>query len=299
MGFCKSSVRNIILKYKKDHTITKGQRGGSKSKLSAETREAILDKLDAEPFTQLRAMATYLKEYDGTNCCVTTISKFLNKQMLSFTTAKKSVDDKNSLIVKTLRKEYVSKFMKEVWRMREVVYFNECGFNMWLRSRKGSMDLTQRGPRIRLVMAIGKRGPIHFELRKGSFSKETYDWFIEALELKLDKDEKFYLINDNAALHSDVSIGNPNHKICILPPYSSFLNPTNAVFAKLKSHIRKEMTIKLEMHQNATPEQKISFMVAIIAREIQKSDYMDMAPFFRSVKKYILPSYDMEDILDD
>lgn len=307
MGLGKSTTRNIIHRYLKTNQISKGQRGGSKGKLTHETKEAILEKLDSNPFLTLRDLVAFVKVYNGTTCCMGTISNFLHKQMISFKSARGSVEDKNSVRVKTMRKEYVEKFLNDGWRMRELVYIDESSFNLWMHSRKGWNKVGQRlnvklpnchGPTISLVMAIGKNGPIHFKLRKGTYNRETYTEFITELNSKLDANSKYYLIHDNAPIHFGLTTGNANHIISHLPPYSPFLNPIEAVFSKLKAHVRKEMTVRMESSGQSI-ESKIQNMMQVIASEISKPDYLNMAPFFRHIKKFFVRSILLEDIFGD
>ena len=305
LGIKANTTRHIINRYTKNNQITSGARGGSKGKLSEETKEHILDSLDKNAFLSLTQMVDSVKEKNGTICCTATISNFLHGQMISFKSTRTHVENKNCIRVQTLRKEYVKKFLIQNWRMRECIYIDECSFNLWLRSRKGwkksgeRLNVTvpnSRGPNISLALAIAKNGPVYYKLITGSFTKETYGSFIQEVSGKLNLNQKYYFIQDNASIHGNAETGNQNHIMVNLPPYSPFLNPIESVFSKLKSRIRKQMCGNID---TGTTNVKIQKMMDIIGVEIGKPDYQDLSAYFRHVREFFPASLEMEDIYGD
>ena len=279
LGIKANTTQHIINRYIKTNEITSGARGGSKGKLSEESKEHLLISLDQNPFMSLSDMVASLKEKNGTICCKATISNFLHGQMITFKSCRGVVEAKNSLRVRMLRKDYVKKFLFEKWRMSECIYIDECSFNLWLRSRKGWKKSGERlnvalpnsrGPNISLVLAISKNGPVHYKLITGSFKKESYRTFIMEMNEKLNLGGKYYFIHDNASIHGNIDTGNQNHIMVNLPPYSPFFNPIESVFSKLKSRIRKQMSGRIEP---GTTNVKIQKMMDIIGAEIGKSEY--------------------------
>ena len=145
--------------------------------------EDVLNQLDTNPFINLKEIVQFLHQKYVIQCCVTTISNFLHGKMITYKLSRGTVAEKNSERVKLLRKEYLMNSFIDVRRQKELIYIDECSFNLWLRCRRGWARSTQRlyheipncrGPNISLVLAIGTNGPLHFELRKGAYNKIAY-----------------------------------------------------------------------------------------------------------------------------
>ena len=117
LGYCESTVRNIIHKFEKTGLLTKGKRGGSKSKLTEDIKEFLLEKLNIDPFLTISEMISILNVDKGESCSTGTMSTWIHKQLISFKIARGSVETKNSLRVRLLRKQYVERFLEEKWRM--------------------------------------------------------------------------------------------------------------------------------------------------------------------------------------
>ena len=108
------------------------------------------------------------------------LSKLLKNKLISFKLVKPSVQENNSKIVRQLRKIYVDKFLSDEWRMNELIYIDECSFNLWIRIRRGwktkgkrlnSQIPNSRGSNISLVLVIAKSGPVHFNLIRDRLRK--------------------------------------------------------------------------------------------------------------------------------
>ena len=107
LDYCESTVRNIINKFEKTGLLTKGKRGGSKSKLTEELKEFLLEKLNNNPFLTIHEMISILKDEKGESFSTGTMSTWIHQQLISFKIARGSVEAKKSFQVRLLRKQYV------------------------------------------------------------------------------------------------------------------------------------------------------------------------------------------------
>ena len=85
-------------------------------------------------------------------------------------------------------------------------------------------------------MAISIKGVVHHKIQVGSFNREKFQEFIVELSTVLG-DETFYFVMDNCAIHYGIFSDDENHNLVYLPPYSSFLNPIEAVFNCLRRKV--------------------------------------------------------------
>ena len=172
-----------FIRFKNNHVVSTGARGGSKAKITEEIGEDILVQIDLNPFMSLKEMAAYVLGKYNIKCCATTISNFLHGKMLTYKLSRGTVAEKNSERVKGLRRSYLMDSICQIRRQKELIFIDECSFNLWLRCRRGwakSSDRlyqilpNSRGQNISLVLAISVNGPVHFDIRKGSYTKITY-----------------------------------------------------------------------------------------------------------------------------
>jgi len=217
--------------------------------ISEEIGDLLLSKIDVNPDITLQEMKSFLEERECNVSCGT-ISNFLRNKFYTFKKLKYSNIEKNSDRVKELRRDYVAKFLRNSVRSSQCVYIDETYCNIWTQKLKGRAARgepaylevpSQRGPNISILMAIGKHGPIYFEIHQGSITQPIYQQFIAQTSLRIES-KPHYFIHDNASIHNDVLTTTECHKIMKLPPYSPFLNPIENYFAKIKSKLRKKLT---------------------------------------------------------
>lgn len=279
----KGTIKNILYRYNKTGSISSGKIGGYKKKLiNEEMGDALLAEIDKHPDITLEEMKMLLSEK---NCNVScgTISNFLKNKFYTFKKLKYSNVEKNSDRVKELRREYATNMLRNSVRSKQCVYIDETYCNIWTQKLKGRAARgqsaylqvpSQRGPNISILMAIGKKGPIHFEVREGSVTQPIYQKFICDLSIIL-KAELHYLIHDNASIHNNVLTTADCHKIWNLPPYSPFLNPIENYFSKIKSKLRKKLT-SFDFTSNNSKFQIIKNAIGEIMaseKEVDLSDY--------------------------
>lgn len=302
----RKTIYHIIYRYKKSGNITSGHRGGyCQSKINEEIGEKLLVFIDKQYDSTLTEMGIFLKENCGLEVSNTTISKYLKYQFITYKRIIPVVNGRNSEEVKTKRYDYVCRILGENWISSNCIYIDETSIHMWLHSEKGRSKKGEvlahivpnnRGPVLSLVMAINKKGVIHWTSVVGSFNHEKYQKFICDLSLKVDHNVQYYMIHDNATIHNRTITTTERHEIVHLPPYSPFLNPIENMFGVLKSKLRKQMT-RTPGIINMAPEEKIQTMNRYVADIIADDNFKNFKNYYKKTKNYYLSAMKKEDIL--
>jgi len=304
LGLKRRTVRGIIYRFRKTGEISTGHIGGHKKCLIKEDAATkILDYIEENPEATLKEMQQYLIASVGVSCSTSTIARFLDGRFYTVKKVRNIVEQRNSDRVKEIRSQYVHQFLKKAISSKECIYVDEMGFNLWTRkttgrSRKGTRIYatvpSNRGRNQSLIMAISKKGPVHYKVVSGSVNREVYQTFISELIAKL-PERKHYIIHDNASIH--LGITTPNHvEIIQLPPYSPFLNPIEAVFSKVKQSVRKSVT--RTAFSDISQHQKVECLVNLITTEVAKEEYSNLSKYFKHIKTFFPESLLKEDILD-
>lgn len=98
----------------KNGNVKQKPRGGqmsSKKKLTDERVEFLIDKLNDNPLLTLKQMTDELFREYGIHVSVHTVARQLNGRLISLKCVHKQPEGANTLVNKTLRKEYVEKVM--------------------------------------------------------------------------------------------------------------------------------------------------------------------------------------------
>ena len=265
---------------------------------------SLLDYIENYPTATLNEMKLHLETNFQVHIGKTAISNHLKGKFISIKSIRYSVLDRNSDSVKEIRYNYVKRFLHEGWLSSQCVYIDECSINVWLvrkngRSRKGQRIYhqlpTQRGPNLSLVLAITKRGPMHYKLVSGSFNHELYQEFITNLSIKL-PDTLHYLIHDNASIHNRTLTTSSLHNIIHLPPYSPFLNPIETVFSVVKSKMRTILTNSPGILTSSESE-KLNIMRQNMDVLMHDEAFQNLSPYYRHIRKYFPESIEKLDIL--
>jgi len=163
----------------------------------------------------------------------------------------KKLDDasveRNSLATKEKRREYAAWLAAEGVN-QNMVYLDECGFNLHTRRTSGGARVGQRavrqvaasrGKHLNLLMAISPAvGIIFHEIIIGSVNGERFQYFLDNLSEVIGEEFDATIIMDNAPIHRGAAMVYQNHQIKKLPPYSPMLNSIENGFSCLKIRIR-------------------------------------------------------------
>ncbi|CEP13035.1 hypothetical protein [Parasitella parasitica] len=133
------------------------------------------------------------------------------------------------------RKEYINKLLeKGITYKTNCIFVDEAGFNA---------NLIRRTLNVSILAVISYHGIFGVSVKKikgettGVISKE----FVRGIIKKLDETNTgpHFFVMDNATIHRAPVVKelfkNSQHQMCLLPPYSPFLNPIEECFSKLKT----------------------------------------------------------------
>lgn len=180
LGIKVSSARSIIKKY----CLTEGEisdaRGGRREervKLADDVVSEIVGLVERHPdytLEQIRAQLQF-------PLSVASISRALEKQLITMKKLEDCPVNRNSLVTKQKRSSYAEWYLKTAVN-RTLVYFDETCFNIYSkrtrgRALQGRPAVRQvngyRGPNLNLVMAISARvGVVYYELQRGCMTSE-------------------------------------------------------------------------------------------------------------------------------
>jgi len=303
LGINHGSAKSIIHRYQKNGSINTGKRGGyRKPKITEEMGVKLLEFLESYPDSTLSELCKILQQNFNVACSKSTVDRFLVGQFFSIKKIIASVQEKNSDRIKNARKEYAKRFLEEKWLSSQCIYIDETGFNLWMRRSQGRSKIGSqihsvlpncRGSNMTLILAISKRGPIHYKILMGSVTKQKYQEFINELDGKL-PETRHYLIQDNASIHKNV---NSSHELKFLPPYSPFLNPIEAVFSKLKLLVRTELSKIILV--NIPQADRTILLNNIIIQMIANGEFEDLRSYYKHIETFFPDCISKEDIFGD
>ncbi len=139
--------------------------------------------------------------------------------------------------------------MAETARNTNLVYVDECGFNLFTRRTRGRALVGQRavrqvagsrGQNLNIIMAISLEvGLLYHENVVGTVNATIFDHFLVNLGLVIGHEQNIVLVMDNAPIHRNCAMESVNHTIKYLPPYSPMLNPIENAFSCLKASTQR------------------------------------------------------------
>jgi transposase len=132
-----------------------------------------------------------------------------------------------------------------------VISVDESGFYMDMKpsfgySRRGQRLHAMKHPNYRdkwtLLMAVGTKGVIHWELFKGACTSAIFAAFIAQIAIHRN-DQQHHVLMDNASIHKTLAVRNAfaaaNLNALFLPPYTPCFQPIELVFSCVKRAYRK------------------------------------------------------------
>lgn len=199
-----------------------------------EMQEKLLADFPAAPAVTTQAISRRL---DGTLC-------------ITLKDARRVHGHWNSEVTKEARFQHVTWMLETGTLVRNLIYIDECGCNLWTARTKGWAGVGdravmladgQRGHNLTVALAVSPQlGLVHHGLFTGGFTAEKFEEFVSEVGALVD--DEFTLIVDNARPHGNVNFGRPDQKIQFLPPYSPFLNATEMAISSMKAALKRRMT---------------------------------------------------------
>jgi len=248
------SARTIVRRAIERDGVVEGQRGGAYNrKVDDEMKRKIEEIVDNNNLLTIAQINSALREalpnkpHIEKSCLAATMDGMLYS-VKSLTTIP---EQRNSDRVKGQRKTYADWFLQEAVLVPNLVFLDECGFNLWTcrtrgRSRIGlpatRVVAGQRGQNTTLLLAVScTRGINLHKFYDGSVTRERFQEFMDNLSDSLPQNERALVILDNARCHSNITLTNRLHEMKFLPPYSPQLNPIEMCFSSWKAHVKRQL----------------------------------------------------------
>jgi transposase len=235
--------------------------------------------IEERPDSTLQYLVRKRDEEHHISVCKATLSKALNKLGFTIKLLRAMPVSRNCPSTVLARKQYAEVILGEAPPdRRNIVWVDECGFNLHLRRKYGrarrgeraSIEVANaRGHNISVCAAMSEDGFLHEYLRPGAFNATHFCNFLTELFEKLRQmgRENCWIILDNVRFHHSASVRlyteSGGHQLMFLPPYSPMLNPIESLFGKWKTLIRTEgvsMTRDVLLEKMASARYEISRM---------------------------------------
>jgi transposase len=254
-GVPKSTAHSIVRKMEfTEESVAPIQERQFRSKITPEGLHALDVWVSERPDMTLEGLANKLREEKGISVCKATISKAITKIGFTVKLLRAIPISRNCPSTVLARVHYAQKFLAEApIDHREIVWVDECGFNLHLRRKFGR---ARRGERASLAVANGRgqnisicagmseEGFLYDDIRPGAFNGEHFCTFLSGLFDVLQRlgRSNCWIILDNVRFHHRESVRvhaeSFGHHLVFLPPYSPMLNPIESLFGKWKTLIR-------------------------------------------------------------
>jgi transposase len=259
-GLCVSTAHAILRRSEAPESVLVSRRGGARSvKVTPAALAALSGWLDERPDLTLSQLRDRLMDELSIIVSTKSISNALDR--IGFTTKllRSLPISRNCPETVQARREYAQRFFSDAPPdHRNIIWVDECGFNLHLRRRFGRFGRARRGQRatievpnsrghnISVCAAMSEEGFLHEHLFPGAYNTERFCVFLQELfDLMHQRGRSgCWIIIDNVRFHhaADVkacAIGR-GHILVFLPPYSPMLNPIESLFGKWKALIRTQ-----------------------------------------------------------
>lgn len=233
-------------------------RGGARHvKLRQEATDALALWVDERPDITLQELCTRLAVDFAINVSKQAVSRALTTKIgYTMKLLRMVPESRNCPTTIQARKIYAQRFLSDAPPdRRNIVWVDECGFNLHLRRRCGrakrgarasTVVATSRGANISVCAAMSEEGFLHEQLRPGPYNAPAFCDFLRDLFRKLEAMGRSacWIVLDNVRFHHcDIvatCVSEHGHFLMFLPPYSPMLNPIESLFGKWKTLIRTQ-----------------------------------------------------------
>lgn len=197
----------------------------------------------------------FLENFGLNNSFITPTCFYLNAKKLKFAYKKFTfLKEKGNLLSNKLaRKTYASEFLRYLLDHYQILFLDECSFNINLRKNYGwgikgnriKMDIPNKSQNYSYLGCFSLEGMYAFIILKGGFTADCFLATVVNILKQYKKENPFsktLLIMDNATVHKAKLLKNllwPFQEVLFLPPYTPQLNPIEYSFNKLKNAFKK------------------------------------------------------------
>ncbi|OAD77378.1 Homeodomain-like DNA binding domain-containing transcription factor [Phycomyces blakesleeanus NRRL 1555(-)] len=262
LGIPRQTVCGIIKRFEKTGTIEYQSLGGDlRSIIQDHHRQFIINAVDENNTITLEELKTkLLEEFDDIHSISTsTLCNFLNNvERITLKGSTAMEEKRNYEETRRKRKKFISSLLREgILYNQNCIFIGEADFNISMikgrsRSKAGLPAFvktkTKRATSVTMLFALSAEGveSCHARVVKDDTTGLIFKEFVQQLVKKLDNANSgpCHLVMDNVRIHCNLSLRNwlqkrNKHKLKPLPPYSSFLNPVEECFSKLKNFVKK------------------------------------------------------------
>ncbi|KAG2213201.1 hypothetical protein INT47_011350 [Mucor saturninus] len=126
------------------------------------------------------------------------------------------------------------------------IFVDEAGFNANLICGQGYFEERLN----KCCISYHGVEDVSVKIVKGGTTGDIFREFVRGIMKKLDDTNAgpHFFVMDNASIHKTPAVKellkNSNHQMCLLPPYSPFLNPIEECFSKLKTLVKRKPNLK-------------------------------------------------------
>jgi transposase len=233
--------------------------------------EAVSASIDTRPDMTLRKLKCKLADDFGISVSEKTISSALTRIGYTVKILRVMPLSRNCPATIQARLEYAQRYLGDAPPdHKNIVWVDECGFNLHLRRRFGRARRSDRasiavansrGRNISVCAAMSEEGFLYERLRPGAYNTDEFCIFITELFESLARIGRIrcWIILDNVRFHHSQVVATcatqHEHRLVFLPPYSPMLNPIESLFGKWKTLIRMQ---DVSLSQNGLLERMAS-----------------------------------------
>lgn len=253
-----------IRKYQKNGFMNEKERKRTFRKFDEVKRRWIVDLYMDNPILYLDEAAAKFKEHFGINISMSSISRILHVEGLSW-----KVIERRAIQVRLDQVSFFQREMNFSWDLHQLLFIDEVSIDNRgvLRNRGYGVvgeKIVYRGEftrkaRVSLLCCLGQTGMVESYITEGTFDRQKFFHFMKILALsgkvKQYPGKHSVWIMDGARIHLDQHIvdylRSLNIIVVFLPPYTPYFNPIEYVFGYLKKQLQR---IHLENVKSILPE---------------------------------------------
>jgi hypothetical protein len=255
-----STAYAILCRREASNTLASDRRGGVRiSKLTPPALAALSRWVDEKPDSTLMQLKCRLAKDLSISMSTKTVSCALTKIGFTSKLLRTLPIFRNCPATVQARREYAQRFPDEAPSdHRDIIWVDECGFNLHLRRKYGRAKrgerasiavANNRGHNVSVCAGMSQEGLLHEHLRPGAYNAEHFCTFIEELFETIWGSGRSccWIILDNARFHHSAIVSacaaRHGHTLVFLPPYSPMLNPIESLFGKWKTLVRTQAAV--------------------------------------------------------
>ena len=257
IGVNRSTARGIVRRHLQERQIAERPRDGpNHRKVDDEMKQCIEEILNENPVLTLDGINRLLQERlpDKPRIHSRTVGKVLNGMLYTFNLVRRCPAERNRPDVIQSRRDYAA------WR--QIVFIDECGFNVWTAMSQGRalrQVSGQKGSNISIILAVSSTfGLVHHSMHIGGTNRDRFQVFLDECAQNVAGNETVF-IYDGAPAHRGAVSHAEEISLRMLPPYSPFLNIVENAISALKAAIENDISrpeIQLEMNNRVMARQE-------------------------------------------